>query len=316
MEKRRFLNYWMSDNMLNSLTFLLMNIIILCILILNYYISSLVLCILVIFNLAIFTLSLGINIIKNGFYHRVHAFESSGKTIEVIDHIFPLKPKRNYREMKIVDVPGAYSKVLLNNEENQLLFYDYCKLIVKIIFPERCNEALVIGAGGCSIPKFLSNEYNNIQVNVVEICTNIIEVSNKYFINNYERDKIFFFNEDAKIFVTRKEANKKYQFIFNDLFIGNKPPEFVNTIEFLSNLKNIMAEDGVLVVNVGKPTTVSINECIQLYKQCFGKVSIFNSNGAIVFIVEKNYQTNRLEELMESSSHFAKELKKQWIMTY
>lgn len=58
--------------------------------------------------------------------------------------------------------------------------------------------------------------------------------SKKYFLYSDILKKLNFININAMVF---KSNGKKYDFIFNDLYIGEKPAEFFYGIDYISLIK-------------------------------------------------------------------------------
>lgn len=127
---------------------------------------------------------------------------------------------------------------------------------------------------------------------MVEIDPKIIAVSKKYFIPDEKTGKkINFINADAFKFV--KTSKAKYQFIFDNLFVGTSVPEFSRSTEFVNQLKTILGKNGILVVNPGHEQTGIWGELIKRYAGIFEKLFVFwIKRGPVLLIPGKNIKVN------------------------
>lgn len=182
----------------------------------------------------------------------------TGETVYIVDKIFLKNPHNNIRCMDIKGMPGHYSCVPLSKNDNTLHIYCYCEHFI----PKTAKRCLVLGGAGGTIPRYILKEYESI-VDVVEINSFYIELSKKYFLNKFYRDKrIEFFNLDAREYVISCKKRCKYDFIFCDLFERDKVVEFVFDTEFQKNIYALLSENGVLVMNLGSSSSFDVSSII------------------------------------------------------
>lgn len=220
-----------------------------------------------------------------GFYIKKGTLNSEYGNIEIVDCVF-LNYRKNFREMRVDGVSGAYSKINLKAPE-KLQFYQYCEDVVNFLFANSCERILVLGGGGCGVPIFLATKYRECTVEVVEISPEVIKASIEYFIkSNYYQNNIAFINEDALNYV--QSTSQKYEFVFCDLFIGDKIPSFVFTKAFIKNLYNLLLNNGAIVVNMGNARKNNICSFIEVCKTLSIKANIYTHHNSIVLIMHKN----------------------------
>lgn len=132
------------------------------------------------------------------------------------------------------------------------------------------RHILVIGLGGGSVPRALSELYPDATVTVVEIDEAVERVAKKYF-DFKESDRMKVNIADARVFVKRAGLRgAHYDFIMLDAFNGDYIPEHLMTREFLQEVKAILDKDGVLVANTFSTSSLYDHES-ETYKAVFGK---------------------------------------------
>jgi predicted membrane-bound spermidine synthase len=133
------------------------------------------------------------------------------------------------------------------------LKYEYLRIYEEIVrWQERqrksCN-ALFIGGGGYTFPRFIDAKYKHAVIDVVEIDPEIIRVSQQY-LGVPQDSHIRSCNEDARWFVMNSKEEGKYDFVFGDAFNDLSIPYHLTTKEFAVQLKRLMKPDGLFLVNV------------------------------------------------------------------
>jgi len=111
------------------------------------------------------------------------------------------------------------------------------------------TSILVAGLGGGSIPTTLTDLFPEAQIDVVEVDQAVVNVAKEYFFFE-ENPNMKVAVADARVFIKRAGIlGKKYDYIVLDAFGGDYIPEHLLTMEFLQEVKQIMADGGVLVAN-------------------------------------------------------------------
>ncbi|KAK9383676.1 uncharacterized protein V2V93DRAFT_362467 [Kockiozyma suomiensis] len=125
---------------------------------------------------------------------------------------------------------------------------------------EKINNALVIGLGiGTSAKAMISH---NISTDVVELDSNVLQYAVQFFDFPINQSRVticdgrHFIHSLAHTLrheplVAEKEALRHYDYIIHDVFAGGAVAPELFTSETWDDVRQIMAPDGVLVVNVG-----------------------------------------------------------------
>jgi len=106
------------------------------------------------------------------------------------------------------------------------------------------SKALVIGmAGGTMAMEMIRRDF---EVDVVDIDRRMIHVAKNYF-KFQESEKTQIFIDDARHFISR--TDKKYDVVISDLLVGEVQPSHVFTREAFLEMKGIMKQDGLFLIN-------------------------------------------------------------------
>jgi len=146
------------------------------------------------------------------------------------------------------------SAMLLHNP--YILIHKYAQAMVLPLCWVKPRRVLVLGLGCASIVKYLYNYYQNLQIDAVELRSNVIEIAKEYFLMP-DCDKRFqIYNESA--FDGLNNTNKKpvdetdkYDLIIVDMFLTSKAGKDI-TIDVsvaIENIVNLLTENGVVAFN-------------------------------------------------------------------
>ena len=145
----------------------------------------------------------------------------------------------------VMDNHGWQSAIFPNEPNNLVFEYTKAYRLSDELKPARRN-ALMIGGAGMTFPRdFVRNEGK--KIDVVEIDPKMIELAKKYFLFK-EDPAISVIEDDARKYV--KYSNNIYDVVLLDAFVGISPPPHLTTFEFISQLKNKLSDDGVMMVNL------------------------------------------------------------------
>ena len=111
------------------------------------------------------------------------------------------------------------------------------------------SNILILGLGAGTLAKLISQKWQGVKITAVEIDPKIVEIGKKYFdLDKIPKLKIVL--ADAAQFVSKLEIkNLKFEIIFTDLYLGDQFPPQCETINFLKNLKSLLASPGLVVLN-------------------------------------------------------------------
>ena len=169
---------------------------------------------------------------------------------------------------------------------------------------------LVAGLGGGSIPMTLNNLFPEAEIDVVEIDQAVVNVAKEFFFFD-ENDNMKVTVSDARVFIKRAALRgRKYDYIVLDAFGGDYIPEHLLTREFLSEVRTIMAADGVLVANTFSTSRFYDHESVT-YQHVFNEFFNFKlpSSGNRIIITQLSSLPPR-GELVTRAQNAADRLKR------
>jgi spermidine synthase len=128
---------------------------------------------------------------------------------------------------------------------SRIRYPDYMHLALAL--KPDAGRVLVLGLGGGAITKRYWRDYPGVIVDSVEIDPVVVDVARKYFwLPEDERSRVFV--EDARRYV--QGTDEVYDIVIVDAYYADSLPFHLTTQEFLTEVKGIMAPDGVLAYNV------------------------------------------------------------------
>lgn len=177
------------------------------------------------------------------------------ESISTVDGMLSVVRKDNMLALRLGDV--GYSCIYTDNSMYQPIYIPIQKLLFSFAQSYHLENVLVLGGGCCTIPRYIIKQFNNtIVIDTVECCEEIISLTHKYFLTNLPTDNLNIIADNAFYFI--EKSDKKYDFIYIDLFVGSVMPKQVQTSLFLKNLSEHAKQNCLVAFNVYKS---SIDEC-------------------------------------------------------
>ena len=138
-----------------------------------------------------------------------------------------------------VILPSDPDKIIPNFMKYSFLSFSAMNRIPKKI--------LFVGMGAGIMPRFITDNYPECRIDIVEIDKAIPPIAEKYF-GFMKNDKIDVIIEDGRFFVNRSQM--KYDIIVIDAYNATSIPFQFTTEEFFRKIKQLLNEDGVMVANI------------------------------------------------------------------
>ncbi len=137
----------------------------------------------------------------------------------------------------------------------EILTYEYEKFY-KILTDYWLNEnrtinfsSLFLGGGGYTLPRYFEKSYSGASLEVAEIDPGVTDF-NYEELSLHQDTKIKTINQDARMYLQRLPADKKYDLIFGDAFNDFSVPYHLTTLEFGKVVKEHLLPNGYYAVNV------------------------------------------------------------------
>ena len=155
-----------------------------------------------------------------------------------------------YRELWFKGNGDYFLQSRVNVEQQKQLALVYSNMMMaSLLFCPKPQRLLMVGLGGAAVTNFLSQQYPNLHIDVVEIDPKVIEVSKKYFYLR-ESNRYRVFEEDGRVFIQKRKGQEPYDWIILDAFKSGSIPYHLKTCEFYKEIRAILKPDGIVGSNL------------------------------------------------------------------
>ena len=199
-------------------------------------------------------------------------FKILTRTRSLFKDIFVIE-RENLREMWFQGNGRFYlqTRIDLDCPDDLALIYTRL-LLAPLMWNPAPSRILMIGLGGGVLPRFLSEVYPDLMMDVVEVDPRVTELARRFF-NFKESLRLRMFEDDGRAFV--KQQGHKYDLVFLDAFKGGSVPYHLKTAEFYQEIAQSLTGEGILVTNLyGKSNALKPRDRKTL-ETVFDKVFIF-----------------------------------------
>lgn len=139
------------------------------------------------------------------------------------------------------------------------------------------SRVLILGLGGGTIAKLLTNKFGLLAIDGVEIDPLMVKLGQKYF-DMTERN-LNIIEQDAQKFL--KNARYKYDLVAVDLFAHGDVAVGVETVAFFEKVKQVLAKDAVVVINKIFRGKEQLQNYVDFVGSIFSKVNIVLVRGTV-----------------------------------
>jgi spermidine synthase len=175
---------------------------------------------------------------------------------------------------------------------------------VPFVFNQNIRKVLFVGLGGGSGPKRYLYDYQDVQVDVVEIDPAVVEAAQKYFFV-VDDPRLNIHVEDGRVFLSR--SDQRYDVIVVDAYLssayGPYIPFHLITREFFQEARNRLTVGGVLVYNVVGtilgPESSQVRSIYKTMNEVFPSIYLFPAETSmnVVFTAIKSKVTMTPEDV-------------------
>jgi spermidine synthase len=138
-------------------------------------------------------------------------------------------------------------------DDPTVLKYNYVKVFGEILsYVTEENPAprvLHLGGGTYTFPRYVDSIYEQSINEVVEIDPLVTEVAHEE-LGLPQDTRIKTYNQDARLFLIKREPNDKYDIVVGDVFNDKSTPYHLTTLEFDQLVKSHMKNNGIYIINI------------------------------------------------------------------
>ena len=153
-----------------------------------------------------------------------------------------------------------------------LYYYDLADYYLKDF-----KSTLMIGGAAYTYPTHYLNKFQDKTIDVAEIDEKMTELAQKHFDLDINNERLKIYHQDGRSFLNTTE--NKYDVILIDAFKGENAPFELTTYEAMTNAKNILNDNGMVITNVISSIEGEEADFIKYeystYKKVFDDVKIF-----------------------------------------
>ncbi len=183
----------------------------------------------------------------------IEEFKIDDLTYRVIDRTNALPFIKDTRDLSFLYEGRVYaqSSVYINPAETTQPAYTIVQEVIsKWTLSFDIQNALVLGCGGCTIPRYVCRNFTDTEVTGVELSCKMIEIAKKHFTTPYMENNFNLLQGDAIEYIKNYTLTYKQNFLFSDIFCVNGVVPGSFTQDYLSDLYNCSAENSVIVFNL------------------------------------------------------------------
>jgi spermidine synthase len=190
------------------------------------------------------------------------------------------------------DISSIQSRML--RADPHALVLDYTRLMMAGLLLQPAPRALLmIGLGGGSLPKYCHRHLPAADITVVEINPHVIGMRDAFFVPPDDA-RFRVVCDDGAAFVARGAGAARCDLLMVDGFTYDGQPEALGTPAFYADCRSMLADDGVLVVNLHNEESQA-GLLVERIAGCFGGCAlpvttadggnriVFAARGASVF---------------------------------
>ena len=151
------------------------------------------------------------------------------------------------------------------------MVFTYTRMMMaSLLLTPEPSSVFVAGLGGGTLPTALAELLPETRIDVAEIDPAVIAAARTYF-GFATDDRLQVHVSDARVFVKRALARgEHYDLVLLDAYSGDYIPEHLLTVEFLAEVRTLLAPGGVMAANTFATSLLYDHES-ETYREVFGE---------------------------------------------
>ena len=151
------------------------------------------------------------------------------------------------------------------------MVFTYTRMMMaSLLLTPEPGSVFVAGLGGGTLPTALADLLPGARIEIAEIDPAVVQAARTYF--GFETDdRLRVHVSDARVFVKRALARgEHYDLVLLDAYSGDYIPEHLMTVEFLAEVRALLAPGGVVAANTFA-TSILYDHESETYRAVFGE---------------------------------------------
>ena len=163
------------------------------------------------------------------------------------------------------------------------LVFTYARMVMGALYllPAPPQRILILGLGGGSLTMAFQRLFPGAKIDAVEIDPAVVRMARRYF-EFKPADDTRVFEEDGRVFVKRMQRRGvKYDLAILDAYDHEYIPEHMLTVEFLREVRSLLADRGVIAGNTFSNSKLYDHESAT-YFSAFGEFYGLKANNRVI----------------------------------
>ena len=169
------------------------------------------------------------------------------------------------------------NQACIDTRDPQKIAFEYIQgILAGYAINPHPKRILILGLGGGVLSNAMHQISPDAEIVNVDIDPVVVKLARKYF-DYSENEKVSTEIKDGRVFVKRALLKEqKFDWIVLDAFNGDYIPEHMMTKEFLTEVKDLLSENGFVSANTFSSSRLYDYESVT-YQKVFGELQIFQA---------------------------------------
>ena len=205
--------------------------------------------------------------------------------------IWVRKINENNKSYYTLEADKGYESIA---SDNGSLYSDYMKYYDLFnYYNPNTKNVLMIGGAAYVYPTYFLKNFENKNIDVVEIDSKMTKIAKEYFNLDTKNERLNIYHQDGRAYLNK--AKNTYDCILIDAFKGINAPFHLATYEAVLNSKKALNDNGIIITNIVSSLKGKDSDFIKYeyatYKAVFDEVKLF--------CVQKNiFEEDELQNLI------------------
>jgi spermidine synthase len=179
---------------------------------------------------------------------------------------------------------GVTQSVIVPGRPDVLHFVYARLMLAAVALVPQPRRILVVGLGGGALPAYLRRHFPATAIDVVEIDLAVAAVAREDF--GYREDaRLQTHIADGRTFIRAMPAGH-YDVVLLDAFGSEKVPAHLTTLEFLADIRRVLAPGGVAASNLWNSRYNSLyGDMLATHRQAFAEVHVLDTRREVNHVV-------------------------------